>query len=535
MLQRARANHPGLLVGFFLFGLIGLLPAPEGLSEQAWRTAAVTLLMASWWISEAIPIYATALLPILLFPLLGIASVGEATAPYANPVIYLFLGGFLLAAGMQRWSLHRRFALSVIRVFGVKPRSVILGFMIASAVLSMFVSNTATAIMMLPIAMSVFELVEGQSRSGRSGTGQSQAGHPQTEHSQAERRNFEIALVLSVAYGCNVGGIGTLIGTPPNALLAGFFQETYGVEIGFLDWMLVGMPIVLISLPVIFFLLTRVLFPIRMQELDGGMDYIRGELAQMGPMSVQEKRVAMVFALAALGWVTRPLLEEYVPGLSDAGISVGAAVLLFMIPAGGDKKAGRGIFSGSVGVQGMGGVHIGHKKHKESEDASSGASQTRLLHWRNTTQLPWGILILFGGGLSMAAAIQSTGLAAWIGTSLSIFQNLPILLMVFLIVLMMIFLTELTSNTASTAAFLPVLAALALGTGADPILFAVPAAIAASCAFMLPVATPPNAIVYGTGRITISEMSKAGLWLNLLFSVWITLASYFLLRWIFTG
>jgi sodium-dependent dicarboxylate transporter 2/3/5 len=407
--------------------------------------------------------------------------------------------------------------------------------MIASAVLSMFVSNTATAIMMLPIAMSVFELVEGQSRSGRSGTGQSQAGHPQTEHSQAERRNFEIALVLSVAYGCNVGGIGTLIGTPPNALLAGFFQETYGVEIGFLDWMLVGMPIVLISLPVIFFLLTRVLFPIRMQELDGGMDYIRGELAQMGPMSVQEKRVAMVFTLAALGWVTRPLLEEYVPGLSDAGISVGAAVLLFMIPAGGEKKAGRGIFSGSVGVQGMGGARIGHKEHKESEDASSGASQTRLLHWRNTTQLPWGILILFGGGLSMAAAIQSTGLAAWIGTSLSIFQNLPILLMVFLIVLMMIFLTELTSNTASTAAFLPVLAALALGTGADPILFAVPAAIAASCAFMLPVATPPNAIVYGTGRITIAEMSKAGLWLNLLFSVWITLASYFLLRWIFTG
>lgn len=491
--------HPGFFAGLFMFGLIFLLPPPEGLSDAAWRTAAVTVMMAVWWISEAIPIFVTALVPVALFPLLGIASVGEATSPYANPVIYLFLGGFLIAAAMERWSLHRRFALTILQNAGTKPTSVILGFLVSSAVLSMFVSNTATAIMMLPMAVSVFDLVSHQP--------------------EKERKNFEIGLVLSVAYGCNAGGIGTLIGTPPNALLAGFFQENYGIEIGFLDWMLVGLPIVAVSLPVIHWMLTRVLFPIHIEELRGGKRYIQQELTAMGPMSVQERRVGLIFLMAALGWVFRPIMNDYIPalsGLSDAGIAIGAAMLLFVIPSG--MKLADSRVSAAPSTQTL---------------PSDDRFQRTLLQWEHAAKIPWGVLILFGGGLSMASAIQTTGLARWMGMSLEVFGGAPVFGMMFLVVLTMIFVTELTSNTASTAAFLPVLAALAIGVDADPLLFAAPAAIAASCAFMLPVATPPNAIVYSTGKITIREMARAGLWLNVIFSVLITVAAYALISWVF--
>ena len=469
-------KHSGLLLGILVFALMTWLPEPEGLSQKAWYTAAVTLLMGIWWITEAIPIYATALVPIVFFPMLGITSITDATTPYANPIIYLFMGGFFLALGMERWKLHRRIALSIVSKSGVKPTSIILGFTIASASLSMFVSNTATAIMMLPIAMSVFELAEGAE--------------------QGERKNFEIALVLSIAYGCNIGGIGTLIGTPPNALLAGFFQENYGVEISFLDWMLVGVPVLLISLPLMFLLLTRVIYPIRMPELQGGQAFISNELAKMGSMTTQEIRVGIIFLLTALLWIFRPFLDEKIPGMSDAGIAISAAILLFMMP-------------------------------------SSDSEQPFLLTWEDTKKMPWGVLVLFGGGLSMASAISSTGLAVWIGDSLSVLEGWPVLLLILIVVAMMIFLTELTSNTASTAAFLPILASLAYGIGENPLLLAVPAVIAASCAFMLPVATPPNAIVYGIGKITIPQMSKAGFWLNILFIGLITLASYTVIAWVF--
>jgi sodium-dependent dicarboxylate transporter 2/3/5 len=469
-------KHSGLLLGILVFALMTWLPEPEGLSQKAWYTAAVTLMMGIWWITEAIPIYATALVPIVFFPMLGITSIADATTPYANPIIYLFMGGFFLALGMERWKLHRRIALSIVSKSGVKPTSIILGFTIASASLSMFVSNTATAIMMLPIAMSVFELAEGAE--------------------PGERKNFEIALVLSIAYGCNIGGIGTLIGTPPNALLAGFFQENYGVEISFLDWMLVGVPVLLISLPLMFLLLTRVIYPIRMPELQGGQAFISNELAKMGSMTTQEIRVGIIFLLTALLWIFRPFLDEKIPGMSDAGIAISAAILLFMMP-------------------------------------SSDSEQPFLLTWEDTKKMPWGVLVLFGGGLSMAAAISSTGLAVWIGDSLSVLEGWPVLILILIVVAMMIFLTELTSNTASTAAFLPILASLAYGIGENPLLLTVPAVIAASCAFMLPVATPPNAIVYGIGKITIPQMSKAGFWLNILFIGLITLASYTVIAWVF--
>lgn len=469
-------KHIGLFLGVVLFGIMLALPSPAGLAPEAWRTAAVAVLMASWWITEAIPIAATALLPIVLFPVLNIISIGASTAPYANPLIFLFMGGFVIAVAMERWDLHRRIALNIVRYVGVKPSSIIIGFIIASAFLSMWVSNTATALMMLPIALSVLRLIENEDAD--------------------EKFNFEIVLVLSIAYACNIGGMATLIGTPPNALLAGFMSENYGLEIGFAQWMMVGIPLVLVSLPLMYLVLTKIVYPIKIDKLPGGKELIDRQLAGLGSISNPEKKVAFVFVGAAVLWITRPLLSEIIPGLSDAGIAIGAAVSLFLIPV--NIKKGEFVLS-----------------------------------WTDTKELPWGVLILFGGGLSLAAAISDTGLAAWIGEGVGALNTWPILLLVALILAMIIFLTEITSNTATTAAFLPILASVAIGLGQNPLLLAIPAALGASCAFMLPVATPPNAIVYGSGKITIPEMSKAGFWLNLMFIILLSMCAFSLITYTF--
>lgn len=467
----------GFAAGIIVFLLMLYLPAPEGLSPEGWHTAAVASLMAVWWITEALPIAVTALLPVVLVPLLNIATIGDATAPYANPLIFLFMGGFMIAVAMQRWDLHRRIALNIVRYVGVNPDSIIMGFILASAFLSMWVSNTATALMMLPIALSVLHLVEDQ----RKDTG---------------KLNFEIVLVLSIAYACNIGGMGTLIGTPPNALLAGFMSENYGFEIGFAQWMMLGIPLMLIALPLLYLLLVKVIYPVRLKELPGGKKLIQGQLAGLGTISSAEKKVAFVFGITALMWICRPLLTDFLPGLSDAGIAVGAAISLFIIP-----------------------VDIKKKQF--------------LLSWSDAEELPWGVLILFGGGLSLASAISNTGLAEWIGQGVGVLGGWPMVLLIGAVISLIVFLTEITSNTATTAAFLPILASVAIGLGENPLLLAVPAALGASCAFMLPVATPPNAIVYGSGKITIPEMSNAGLWLNLIFIVLLTAASFSLINFVF--
>tara|TARA_R110002096_G_scaffold97694_14_gene217762 strand:+ start:25750 stop:27225 length:1476 start_codon:yes stop_codon:yes gene_type:complete len=472
----AFGKRSGFFAGLIVFITLLIIPAPEGLTDAAWKTAAVTILMGIWWITEAIPISATALVPIVLFPVLGIFSIGDSTSPYANPLIFLFMGGFIIALAMEKWNLHRRIAITIVNFVGIKPSSIIIGFIIAAAFLSMWVSNTATAIMMLPIAMSILDLIDREEGSSKI--------------------NFEIALILSIAYACNIGGMGTLIGTPPNALLAGFVLENYGIEIGFFDWMMVGVPIMLISLPVMYLVLTKIVYPVKLKVLPGGEDLIRNQLKELGSITSQEKKVAFVFVSAALMWIFRPLLADFLPGLSDAGIAIGAAVIFFMIPA-----------------------------NKEEN--------TFLLKWSDTKKLPWGVLILFGGGLSMASAISKTGLATWIGSGIGSLNTWPILLLILIVIALIVFLTEMTSNTASTAAFLPILASVAIGLGENPLLFAIPTVLGASCAFMLPVATPPNAIVYGSGKITIPEMSKAGLWLNLVFIVILTAASYTLISWVF--
>lgn len=459
-----RVLGPALLV------LAVVVPPPAGLSAAGWRTAAVGLWMALWWMTEVVPIPATSLLPLVLFPVTGVQGVREAAAPFAHPLIFLFLGGFMLALAMERWHLHRRLALAVLHRTGTRPAALVGGFMLASALLSMWISNTATALMMLPIGLSVVDL---------SGEGE-------------ERGPFAVALMLGIAYACSIGGMATLIGTPTNAVLAGFMSETYGVEIGFAGWMVFGVPVAAVGLGLAYLLLTRVVLPVRGHAIAGGAQFLAAERARLGPMTPPERRVAVVFGLTAVLWMGRPLLAAVVPGLSDTGIALFGALLLFLLPAGDDTAE-------------------------------------RVLNWTWARRLPWGVLLLFGGGLSLAGAISASGLAGWIGQALHGFRTWPPLLLVALVVLVIVLLTELTSNTATAAAFLPVLAPLAVAAGQNPLLLAVPATLAASCAFMLPVATPPNAIVYGSSFLTIPQMARAGLWLNLVFAALITAVAFTLL------
>ncbi len=425
----------------------------------AWATAGVAALMAIWWISETMPIPATALLPLVLLPLSGLAEIKAAAAPYANPIVFLFLGGFLIALTMERWEVHRRIAFGLIGVLGLRPGRIVGGFLLTAAALSMWVSNTATALMMLPIAISVLALLP-----------------PDRAHEPTQKA-FRVALMLAVAFGATTGGMGTLIGTPPNALLAGFMDRTYGVTIGFGQWMLIGVPVVVLTLPLVYVVLTRVVFKLSKEPLAGVADLIVTERQRLGRLSGAEAIVIVVFALTASAWVARPVLETYLPGISDTSIAMAGALVLFVIPVPGEK----GRF---------------------------------LLTWDTAKAVPWDVLLLVGGGLSLAAQIQDSGLSAWLGEQATQLDAIPILLMVAVICFGVLMLTELTSNTATAATFLPVVAAVAVSLGQNPLLLLVPTALAANCSFMMPVGTPPNAIVFGSGQITLPQMARAGLLLN---------------------
>lgn len=467
-----------LCLGVIVFVITLLLPSPEGLDPAAWRTVAVALLMAIWWITEAIPISVTSLLPIVLFPILGVQDISTTTSPYANPLIFLFMGGFMIAIAMQRWVLHKRIALNIVNFIGTKPSSILIGFIVAAAFLSMWVSNTATALMMLPIALSIIQVSKINPEGG-----------------EMADTNFALVLVLCIAYACNIGGIATLIGTPPNALVAGYMLDTYGYDISFVRWMMAGLPVVIIGLPLMYLLLTKFIYPVTLKELPGGDELIRNKINELGRISAPESRVAIVFTVTALLWMTRPLINNVLPGISDAGIAIAAGISLFLIPSGSNQ-------------------------------------QPTLAMWEDMKVLPWGILILFGGGLSLAGAITQSGLADWIGAGISGLGYLPIILMLMAVIGVIVFLTEMTSNTATAAAFVPILASAAIALGQNPLLFVIPAAIAASCAFMLPVATPPNAIIYASGEVSMFQMTKAGIWLNIIFILLITLAAYTFIGWI---
>lgn len=480
------AQKIGLPLGALLFILILMLPAPEGLTPAAKQVGAVSILMAIWWITEAIPLYATALLPLALFPLLGIAGIKETAAPYAEPTIFLFMGGFFLAMAMQRWGLHKRIALLIVRVLGTQPRRLLLGFMIATAVMSMWVSNTATTMMVFPIGLAMIAQFSFK-------------GSNKDEESQ---RRFGVALMLGIAYAASIGGVGTLIGTPPNAIFAGqsrlLFPEL--AEVTFFKWMLIGLPYVALFLPLAWFYLA--FFKLRNLHIESSSVKLREEIKSLGPVSRGELGTFLVFCFAVLGWLTRKNIDFggfAIPGWSnllgveawtgDATVAIVAGLLLFIIPV--DRKEG-----------------------------------THLLNWEWAIKIPWGILILFGGGFALAFSFQETGLAAWLGNGLAVFSSIPLPLYILILCLLITLIGELASNTALAAMLLPILGATAAAMGVHPYLLIIPATIAASSGFMLPVATPPNAIVFGSGVLTIREMVKAGAVMDVVGAILITLITF---------
>lgn len=475
----------GLLLGPALFLLMLLVPTPAGMGVEAQKMAAVALLMATWWMCESIPIPATSLLPIALFPLLGIMHTKAATAPYANQLIFLFMGGFIIALSMQRWNLHRRIAMNIVRAVGFSPGRLIFGFMVATAALSAFVSNTATTVMMMPIGLAIITHVVEEGK---------KEGLDKTIDFSPEKFAFGLNLMLGIAYSASIGGMATLIGTPPNTVLAGYLQKAYGYEITFAAWLKVGVPLVVLLLPLCWFWLTKFANPMKLTKVPGGRALIQAELKAMGPMNPGERWTALVFTLTALAWIFRTQLGFLFTDpklVTDAAIAMTGAIILFLIP-------------------------VSLKRNQFVMD------------WHWATKMPWGVLILFGGGLAMAEGFKQTKLADWIGSQVGLLEQAPVLVLIIAVTTLIIFLTELTSNTATTAMVMPILAAVAVGLGQSPLLLLVPAAIAASCAFMLPVATPPNAIVFGSGYVTIPQMVKSGFGLNLI-GVVVTVAATYIL------
>ncbi len=473
----------GLALGPILFFLMLVIPTPAEMTPEAKRMAAVALLMATWWMSEAIPIPATSLLPLVLMPLLGIIRMQAAAAPYASHLIFLFMGGFIIALSMQRWNLHRRIAMNIVKIIGFSPTRLIFGFMLATAALSAFVSNTATTVMMMPIGLAIIAHVIAEGKN---------EGLDKTVDFSPQKFAFGLNLMLGIAYAASIGGIATLIGTPPNTVLASYLSKNYDYEITFARWLIVGVPLVIIMLPLCWLWLTRIANPMKLKKVPGGRELIDEELREMGPLNPGERWTAAVFSLTALGWMFRKQLSFLFLDpkmVTDATIAMTGALVLFVIP-------------------------VNLKKNEF------------VMNWEWARKLPWGVLLLFGGGLSMAAGFKTTKLADWIGSQVGLLATAPIFVLIIATTALIIFLTELTSNTATTSMVMPILAAVAIGLGQNPLLLVIPAAIAASCAFMLPVATPPNAIVFGSGYVTIPQMIKSGFGLNIIGIVIVTILAY---------
>jgi solute carrier family 13 (sodium-dependent dicarboxylate transporter), member 2/3/5 len=487
----SRARRIGLIGGIALFLAVLLLPPPGSLSQEAWTVAAVLALMGSWWLTEAVPIPVTALLPLVLFPLLGISTMQEAATPYANEIIFLFMGSFFLAVGMEKWGVHRRFALAVMTRTGTSPKKLLFGFMAATAFVSMWINNTATAAMMLPIAIALGRMFQPPDGQGR-GIGGSY--------------NFGVALMLGIAYASSIGGVATLIGTAPNVLFAAAASELLGIEVGFLEWLTVGIPVAGVLLPLSWLVLTTLYPP---EEPTGSAsELLAAERAALGAVSRGERYVTVVFVLTVLAWMTRvpkdlgfatlPGITMIFPEVTDGTIAMLAALALFAWPL--DRRTG-----------------------------------AVALDWEAAARIPWGVLLLFGGGLSLALGMSESGLAAWIGGSVSGLAGAPTIVIVGATVALFVFLTEITSNTAVTAMAMPITAGVAVVLGLPPAALMAATAIACSMAFMMPAGTPPNAIVFGSGYVSIGQMAWAGIWVNLVSIVVVTMAGTYLLPWLFGG
>ncbi len=465
----------GLFLGPLAFILVLLFFHPEGLSKPAHAVLASALWIAIWWITEALPIAVTALLPIILFPLSGGLGLEETTASYGHKYVFLYIGGFILAVAIEKWNLHKRIALNIIKIVGTNVTYIILGFMIATAFLSMWISNTATAVMILPIGMAIVTQLKD---------------NPKTI--EDENLIFGKALMLAIAYSASIGGMATLIGTPPNLVLAGVVKETYGIEISFSQWFKFGFPISILLLFICWFYLTRIAFKFKQKAFPGGSAEIKLQLKTLGKITFEEKMVLVVFICTAFAWISRSfLIKPFVPAIDDTIIAIIAGTILFLLPSGNNKS--------------------------------------RLLDWDDAIKLPWGIILLFGGGMALALGFESSGLAIWIGQQMTSLSTLPLILILLILIASVNFLTEITSNLATTAMLLPVLVSLASAIGVHPYLLLLGATVAASCAFMLPVATPPNAVVFGSGYLKIEDMVKKGFWMNIISIILLTLIIYFVL------
>lgn len=474
----------GLILGPFLFLILLFIPQPEGLSEEGMMVARIAVLMAVWWITEAIPIPATALIPIVLYPLLGVMSPAEVTQSYAHHLIFLFMGGFMIAVTVERWHLHQRIALHTIRIVGMTPDRIILGFMIATAFLSMWISNTASTMMMLTVGLAVLHQITIEIDADDSTHNiDTREGH----------FRFGIALMLGIGYSASIGGVSTLIGTAPNLVFAGIIEDIYGISISFLQWMSFGVPVAVVMLAITWFYLTRIAYPSEIDYLPGGEATIREEIVALGKISTQERKVLFVFCCVAIAWILRGVLDiKAFQLIKDSTIAMAGALVLFVIPSNWQKRE-------------------------------------FLLDWKTAVTIPWDILILFGGGFALAKGFSESGLTSFLAGQLSVLQGSNILFIIAVVTLLVIFLTELTSNTATASLTLPIMAALAGAMQIHPYGLMVSTVIAASFAFMLPVATPPNAIIFSSRYVTIPQMMKAGVWLNLIGVVLISLFVMFLL------
>jgi sodium-dependent dicarboxylate transporter 2/3/5 len=452
---------PMLLLGPALMLFTLIIDSPfEGMSADAWHTLGLALWMATWWISEATAVSVTALLPLIVAPVVGIAPINLTTASYAHPLIFLFLGGFFISISMERWNLHKRIALKAMSLASTKPSHQIGGLMIVTAFLSMWMSNTATSVMMLPIALSIIEMVK-------------------QKQSDSNPENFAKPMLLAIAFSASIGGLATLIGTPPNALMAAYLADSYNIKIGFAQWMIIGVPLSIVLLILCWFILTKLCYQVNKGEHVDTSSLYKDKLKELGPMHRGEKLVLFFFAFAAASWICRPIITK-VTGLAitDTGIAMFVGLLLFVVPV--DRK-----------------------------------KDIRILAWDDTKNLPWGVLLLFGGGLALASLITKSGLAYYIALQLEATSNIHILAAVLVVTITILFLTEVTSNTATVASFLPLLGPISVTLTDGPLMLVIPAALAASCAFMMPVATPPNAIVFSSGELHIADMAKAGFWLNI--------------------
>jgi sodium-dependent dicarboxylate transporter 2/3/5 len=472
------AKNIGLFLGPILFILVRLVIEVEGLSDEANAILASTLWIATWWITEAIPIAVTSLLPIILFPLSGGLSISETSSSFGHRYIFLYLGGFILALAIEKWNLHRRIALKIISLIGTNVRKIILGFMVATSFLSMWISNTATAVMMLPIGIAIVKQMSNLKSTDKK-----------------ENIIFGKSLMLSIAFSASIGGIATLIGTPPNLVFAGILQEIYNVEISFLKWFIFGLPISILLIIISWLYLTRIAFNFKQKEFKEGEIEIKNELNNLGKISYEEKVVLSVFILTGMAWISRSfLLNIFIPSLDDTIIALICGVSLFLLKT----------------------------KNKNG-------FKERIMNWEDAVKLPWGVLLLFGGGLAIAQGFQSSGLANWIADNLTKLNGFSLIIILMVVIAAVNFLTEITSNLATIAMLLPILAPTAIILDVHPFILMVAATLSASCAFMLPVATPPNAVVFGSNYLKISDMVRVGILMNLISIIIIFIMVYYIL------